>query len=369
MTLSPGLVISSLLVLGSGVVAAVIARLLVTRHIAVDTPNDRSLHRVVTPRGGGLGMVIAAAITGLAALLWRAPAAFDVPTAAWMLGLTCLVALFSYFGGDRHRLSALRRFVLQIAVAAVWIWQAGAAFTVIQLPGLWTIDLGLFGPILTVGFVVWTMNLFNFMDGMDGLAGSMIAIGCAAVALIAYLAGHPTLPILAAIASASALGFLWFNYPPASIFMGDVGSVSFGFFVAALITAGARDGVAGPITTGLAFAPFFVDATATLIKRALRGEQVWIAHRTHWYQRLVLAGWSHRRTLRAEIALMVISGIVAAVSASRSAGWIVLALAWIVPYLGLSFLVRRVEAASVAESKTQAFPASAPVAPPVSRLL
>lgn len=368
MAVSPSLVVSALLVLCSGVIAAIVTRLLIVRQIAVDTPNDRSLHRVATPRGGGLGMVIAMAAFGSIAL-WRMADKFDVPTAAWMLGLTCLVAVFSYFGGDHHRLSALRRFVLQIIVALVWIWQTGAVFQVIEFPGLWRIDLGGFAPILTAGFVVWTMNLFNFMDGIDGLAGSMILVGCATMAIIAAAAGHPMLPVLAAIAAVSALGFLRFNYPPASIFMGDVGSVSFGFFVAALITVSARDGVAGPLVTGLAFGPFFADATATLVKRTLRREAIWIAHRTHWYQRLVLAGWSHRRTLQLEIGLMVISGLVAALCAAFSPGWIVLALAWIVPYVGLALLVRAVEAVARAQSAEAPFPPAAPIVPRISRLL
>lgn len=109
--------------------------------------------------------------------------------------------------------------------------------------------------------------------------------------------------------SAAAVGFLLQNCPPAKIFMGDVGSIPIGFLVSVLAL---RSSVKGTLDIGascLVFAPFILDATIALVRRALAGERVWEAHRGHWYQRLVLAGWGHRRTLLLELAFMLLSGV------------------------------------------------------------
>jgi UDP-N-acetylmuramyl pentapeptide phosphotransferase/UDP-N-acetylglucosamine-1-phosphate transferase len=149
--------------------------------------------------------------------------------------------------------------------------------------------------VLSVLFVVWMINLYNFMDGANGLAGGMSVFGFAAYACTAALAGHPDLAIWAACVAGASAGFLVFNFDPAKVFMGDVGSVPLGFLAAALGIEGIARGAWPLWFPILVFSPFIADASVTLIKRGWRGEKVYLAHREHYYQRLVRAGWSHRR--------------------------------------------------------------------------
>jgi UDP-N-acetylmuramyl pentapeptide phosphotransferase/UDP-N-acetylglucosamine-1-phosphate transferase len=167
--------------------------------------------------------------------------------------------------------------------------------------------VGTRSPLLAAVLVLatmWMTNLYNFMDGADGLAGGMAVFGFGAYALAAAGGGSTALALGAASVAAAAAAFLAFNYPPARIFMGDVGSVPLGFLAAALGIAGWQRGVWPSWFPVLVFSPFIVDATVTLAQRAARGERVWQAHRSHYYQRLVQLGWGHARTARAEYALM-----------------------------------------------------------------
>jgi UDP-N-acetylmuramyl pentapeptide phosphotransferase/UDP-N-acetylglucosamine-1-phosphate transferase len=167
--------------------------------------------------------------------------------------------------------------------------------------------LGLSGWALLAGTlaVVWMTNLFNFMDGSDGLAGGMAAIGFGALALAAWLGDAPGLAALSAAIAAAALAFLRFNFPPARVFMGDAGSIPLGFLAATLGILGTKQQVWSWLFPLLVFSPFIVDASVTLARRALRGEKVWQAHRSHYYQRVVLLGATHRQLALAAYALML----------------------------------------------------------------
>ncbi|MBU4499659.1 MAG: UDP-phosphate N-acetylglucosaminyl 1-phosphate transferase, partial [Gammaproteobacteria bacterium] len=157
----------------------------------------------------------------------------------------------------------------------------------------------------------WMTNLYNFMDGSDGLAGGMVAIGFGALALAAWLGGAPSLAMFCASIAAAALAFLRFNFPPARVFMGDAGSIPLGFLAAALGIDGAAHGVWPWLFPLLVFSPFIVDASVTLARRALRGEKIWRAHRSHYYQRVVLLGATHRQLALAAYALMLASAALA----------------------------------------------------------
>jgi UDP-N-acetylmuramyl pentapeptide phosphotransferase/UDP-N-acetylglucosamine-1-phosphate transferase len=160
---------------------------------------------------------------------------------------------------------------------------------------------------LLVLAVAWMINLYNFMDGADGLAGGMTVIGFSAYAAAAGLADNATLAVTSLCVAAAAAAFLTFNFPPARIFLGDSGSIPLGFLAAAVGLLGWHHG-SWPLWFPLiVFAPFVVDASVTLARRALRGERVWQAHRSHYYQRLVLTGWSHRRLAVAEYGLMLLT--------------------------------------------------------------
>ena len=251
--------------------------------LPLDIPNERSLHQRPVPRSGGLA-IMAGVLAGLAIL--QTPLAIALPTAI-------LVAV-SHFD-DLRGLPAFVRFAVHLAAAAGF---TALAFTGLPLPLLCLIVVG----------IVWSANLYNFMDGSDGLAGGMTLLGFGFLGAGAWSGGDDALMLASLVVAASAVGFLVFNFPPARIFMGDAGSVPLGFLAAAFSLAGWRDGDWPFWFPALVFAPFIVDATLTLAKRMLRGERFWLAHKTHYYQRLVQMGWSHRRTALAEYALMILSG-------------------------------------------------------------
>jgi len=265
-------------------VALLAARLLLTaagRRIALDTPNERSLHDRAVPRTGGIA--IAAGIA--------AGAALAQPGLAVTLGAVLALAALS-FADDVHGLPTLARLAAQLA--------AGAVVVVYQF--------GYSEPVLFAVFllaIVWYANLYNFMDGSDGLAGGMAAIGFGAYAIAAWLSGAEPFAALCAAIAAAAAAFLFFNSHPARLFMGDTGSVPLGFLAGALGIYGWSRGHWPVWFPLLVFAPFVCDATLTLLRRALRRERVWQAHRDHYYQRLVRMGFGHRGTALIEYAVMV----------------------------------------------------------------
>jgi len=265
----------------AGIVSTVIMAVLVkSRRLPLDKPNERSLHVVPVPRTGGIAIITGVVV---AALCLRASPALIVPAAA--------LAIASYFD-DRHALPASVRLGIHLLAAGAFLWLAGAPTAAAVLIGL----------LLAIG---WITNLYNFMDGSDGLAGGMTVIGFATYGLAAWLGGNLELELLAWSIAAAAAGFLIFNFPPAKIFMGDVGSIPLGFLAGALGVSGWLQDLWPPWFPLIVFAPFILDASTTLTRRMLRGERVWEAHRQHYYQRLILSGWSHRKTAIWEYALML----------------------------------------------------------------
>lgn len=264
----------------------------------LDQPNERSLHVTPTPRTGGVGVMAGLLVGG--ALVWVAGLG-SLPLGAALAGAggLALVGL----ADDRIGLSARLRLFAQVLVAGLYLAVLG--------PGGGALEVLLLGLGL-----VWMGNLYNFMDGSDGLAGGMALFGFSAFALAAALAGQEGLALLCSGVAAAAAGFLVFNFHPARIFMGDAGSVPLGFLAGALGLAGRESGAWPLWFPLLVFAPFILDATVTLLRRALRGERVWEAHRTHYYQRLVQMGLGHRRTALLAYALMAGSGVGAVLALS-----------------------------------------------------
>jgi UDP-N-acetylmuramyl pentapeptide phosphotransferase/UDP-N-acetylglucosamine-1-phosphate transferase len=162
------------------------------------------------------------------------------------------------------------------------------------------------GLALSALAIAWLTNLYNFMDGSDGLAGGMAVFGFGTYGVAAFSAGDQPLAVFSVSLMAAAAAFLIFNFAPARIFLGDVGSVPLGFLAGALGLAGWRDETWPWWFPLLVFAPFIADASFTLCKRALRGEPVWRAHREHYYQRLVRLGAGHRATALAAYLLMLV---------------------------------------------------------------
>ena len=198
---------------------------------------------------------------------------------------------------------------------------------------------------VTLVGILWLTNLYNFMDGMDGFAGGIGAWGFFCLAVLGWLGGHDAFAQLAILVAAVNFGFLWWNFPPARIFLGDVGSIPMGFLVAGFALWGARDGIFPLWVPGLIFSPFVVDASITVVRRALQREKVWRAHRTHYYQRLVLLGWGHRKTVLAEYVLMVGTGgsALGLHGFRNDALSLVVLIAWASVYIGLAVLIGRLE--------------------------
>ncbi|HEY7060833.1 MAG TPA: glycosyltransferase family 4 protein [Chloroflexota bacterium] len=318
----------------------------------LDHPNERSLHSAPTPRGGGLAIVGGVALgvaLGLAAdalLGWPhlTPfAAASVGPGVWVLGMALLIAAVSFWD-DRVGLAPGPRFAVHALAACGVVLGAGLAVRAVPLPGVGTLPLGGLAAPLTIVALVWMANLYNFMDGMDGFAGGMAVLGFGFLALLAATGGHRFIALVAWLTASAAGGFLVFNVPPARIFLGDVGSVFLGFLAGALAVMGVNDGLFDPWVPLLIFSPFILDATTTLLRRLVRGERVWQAHREHYYQRLVLAGWTHRKTVLAEYALMLACGLSAVVyrHASDAARLAILAT-WAVVYVALALAVTLVE--------------------------
>jgi Fuc2NAc and GlcNAc transferase len=234
------------------------------------------------------------------------------------------------FMDDRHRLSASVRLLVH-AAAAVW--------ALILLDGLPPIQLGESVPhfgwggfvIGTVG-IIWVLNLFNFMDGIDGIAAAEAVFVFGAGALLSNLSGTGIPASHGAIVLAAAcLGFLVWNFAPAKIFMGDVGSGYLGYVIAVLAIASARDNPTALPSWLILGGAFFCDSTVTLIRRLLGGQRVSQAHRSHAYQRLARRWQSHRRATNAVLAIDLCWLLPCALFASKHpllAGWtVVVALA------------------------------------------
>src|SRR5437773_2506 len=275
------------------------------RLAVIDHPTERSLRVRPTPRTGGLGIMggIAAGVLVLA-LSGGLP-----PWAWWTLGCAAAIAVVS-FCDDRAGLSPFLRLPLHLAAAAALVIGGGLLIGRIDVPALGAIPLGASAAAVTIVLLMWMANLYNFMDGMDGLAGGMAVVGFGFLAAIGLLQRDGPVVALSLTVMASAAGFLVFNVPPARIFMGDVGSVPLGLLAGALAVRATQAGASVWVPL-LVFSPFVVDATIVFLRRLIRGEKVWQAHREHDYQRLVLAGWGRRRTLIAEYGVMIGSGLTA----------------------------------------------------------
>lgn len=247
----------------------------------LDQPNDRSLHVTPVPRNGGLGLFAAAGLT------WALFAGGAVWPAVALAGGLLLISL----ADDVRGLPVSIRFGAQLAAAVLLLY----AYTI-----PWVLV-----PLLILG-IVWMTNLYNFMDGSNGLAGGMAVIGFAGTAAAAHLMGAPDIALVATLIAAAALGFLVWNFGRAIVFMGDAGAIPLGFLAAALGIIGLSRGAWSLAVPLMLFAPFIADATVTLLRRFLRGENLAQAHRSHLYQRIIQAGWSHQGTALVAYAAMVV---------------------------------------------------------------
>jgi UDP-GlcNAc:undecaprenyl-phosphate/decaprenyl-phosphate GlcNAc-1-phosphate transferase len=258
----------------SFLVSMVVLRVLLSRfgRVALDRPNARSLHQTPVPRTGGIAVLL-----GGATMLAFASAE------AWLpLTLAFGLAAVSFIDDLRGMPTAVR-LLAHVSASALFAWYVLSPMAALEL-------------VLIVLAVTWLTNLYNFMDGSDGLAGGMSLIGFGTCGAAGYLAGHAALAALCIALAAASVAFLTHNFHPARIFLGDVGSIPLGFLSGAVGILGWRDDVWPLWFPVLVFGPFIGDATVTLVRRLIRGERVWHAHREHYYQRMVRMGLGHRNT-------------------------------------------------------------------------
>lgn len=277
--------------------------------LPMDHPNARSLHATPTPRVGGIGIIVAVLIASTPILL---------PT-LWPLMLGALVLAAISLLDDYKNLPVHWRLLAHIFVAVA---------CVLMFPNVSGVNL--FTAILAI---VWMTNLYNFMDGADGLSGGMAVMGFGALGTAAWWASAPELALFCAAIAASALAFLRFNFPPARLFMGDAGSIPLGFLAAAIGVYGASQGYWPVLFPVIIFSPFIVDASITLLKRAVRGEKIWRAHHEHYYQRLVRMGWSHQKMTLAAYALMLFCAAAGLFIIQKPDAAPIVTTLWLVTYL------------------------------------
>jgi Fuc2NAc and GlcNAc transferase len=251
-------------------------------------PNERSSHVVPTPTGGGLAIVFTttAALCVLALL--------DTLTAKQLIAFAGGGAAVAAIGflDDRRSVSPRVRITVHFA-AAMWALYWLGGLPPVSIGGR-LLELGIGGYVLGTLGIVWSLNLFNFMDGIDGIAGSEAAfVGFAGALVTVVTGGSPVAAAIALVIGCACAGFLSWNWPPAKIFMGDVGSSYLGYTISLVVVVAARDKPVAWLAWLTLGIVFFVDATLTLARRWLRRERLHEAHRSHAYQWLARR-WGHR---------------------------------------------------------------------------
>lgn len=307
-------------------ISALVTRMAIAyahRRRLIDEPGRRRSHAMPTPRGGGIGMVIAVLACLGVPLLVDGTHRVVIPLAYG------LVAAIGWIDDHRPLSARLRIFVHAVAAALVFV-------TAMHVGGV-AFDAGTaFGALVIVFALVGSINLHNFMDGIDGLLAVQGVFVCAVIGVLSAMHGDGQVARAAFVVGAATLGFLPFNFPRARIFMGDVGSGSLGFALGLLCIAAAGQGATIAACVAIAVSAFVIDAGATLLSRMLAGRRWYSAHREHLYQWLVRDGRSHSRVvgLYAGWNVLVVLPVVGGLVASRAAPMAAIAVVAAVYLLG-----------------------------------
>ncbi|QBH19153.1 glycosyltransferase family 4 protein [Alcaligenes faecalis] len=265
----------------------------------IDVPNARSSHTRPTPRGGGVAFVVTFLLLGLVSAVLLP---FDMDTATALLGSGLLIALVGFLDDHGHIPARWRLVAHFLAAAWVLYWLGGPppiTLFGLDIPTAWPLSIAL------AFFLVWLLNLYNFMDGIDGIASAQAISVCIGGALLYISHGRPEDAFYPILLACSVAGFLVWNFPPARIFMGDAGSGFLGMTLGGLAIQAAwiddRLFWSWIILSGV----FISDATCTLIRRLARKEKVYEAHRSHAYQYASRRFGSHRPVTMAVVAINV----------------------------------------------------------------
>jgi Fuc2NAc and GlcNAc transferase len=287
---------------------------LAPRYGIIDVPNVRSSHEKPTPRGGGIGILFGV----LCALFLGYILGIETPP--WQLWAgTSLVAVVGFYDDVKGGSRVLVRLIAHMGAASLIIFSLGK-LECFPLPPPLDFPLYGFGYVISFIWFISVINFFNFMDGIDGIAGFQSVI---TGLVLAFAVSGDAAWLGAALAGAS-LGFLFFNWHPAKIFLGDVGSYSLGFLVASAPFLNKHVAVS-PVLMLVALSMWFflTDASYTLLRRALTRERVWEAHRSHLYQQWVQSGMSHAQVTGViGITSLIVSTLaVVAYTSSKTALW------------------------------------------------
>lgn len=301
----------------------------------IDMPTARSSHTIPTPRGGGVAIVISFLISLPLLLMWDVVASNTV----WALfGAGALIAVIGFL--DDHGHIAARWRLLGHFSAAAWVLYWLGGFPGLTIFGL-TISVSWIGNVLAAFYLVWMLNLYNFMDGIDGLASVEALSTCLGACLIYWLAGYAGLIWLPFLLSMAVLGFLFWNFPPARIFMGDAGSGFLGMILGGLSLQAAWHSTDLLWVWLILLGVFIVDATFTLFRRLLNGCKVYEAHRSHAYQFASRRVGSHLPVTLSILAINVfwLLPIALCVALFGLEGWVGVLIAYL-PLLLLAFKFR-----------------------------
>jgi Fuc2NAc and GlcNAc transferase len=280
------LILASFVALVFSVLGVFITRYLTLRFNILDFPNTRSSHEKPMPRGGGLGILLGIGAAYLAGVIMGT----DLPPwGLWIgLGLVFMVGLWDDLVGGLH---VSIRFVAQILATLIVVIFIGK-LSFFPLPTPFDFKLPGVGYIFSSIWIVVIINFYNFMDGIDGIAGIQAVIVGSTLAIVAC----GNIAWLGSVLAGASIGFLLFNWQPAKIFLGDVGSYSLGYLIAATpFIQGDTASYKLTMLVGLSLWLFLADASFTIIKRILSRKRIWEAHRSHLYQRLTKTGLSHAR--------------------------------------------------------------------------
>jgi Fuc2NAc and GlcNAc transferase len=282
----------------SALITAVLRRVL-GRHGLMDLPNARSSHEVPVPRGGGLAIVVAF----LSAVVWFLERRLIPDRLAWALIGGGLAIAIAGLLDDRFKLAAWPRIVVHSLAAAwaVWCLDATRTAPLVSDGDLWNWVRRCAAFIA----LVWLTNLFNFMDGIDGLAGMEAVCASGFGAFLLFRTQLQSGAQLSLMLCAASLGFLVWNWPPAKIFMGDVGSGFLGFTLGTLALFSSQSGSALVWPWLILLSAFLVDATVTLLRRMFKRARWYEAHRTHAYQHAAKAFDSHAKVTLAVAAINI----------------------------------------------------------------
>lgn len=280
-----------LIVLTSFVLTELIRRYTLNKNL-IDIPNDRSSHTIPTPRGGGLSIVV----LFLFSITFVDTLSRDIFFA--LMGSGSLISVIGFWDDHDHIPAKWRLLVHFTASFWVLYWLGGIAeFQVFN----YQFEPGFIGLVLVAFLLVWLLNLFNFMDGIDGIAASEAIFVSGAGAFFSWMYGLESLMFVALMLAASTMGFLFLNWPPAKIFLGDVGSSFLGLILGIIAYANILEGVSVYIWVIL-LGVFLVDSGVTLLRRILNGERWYEAHCSHAYQHAAKK-WGHEKVTISVIAI------------------------------------------------------------------